>query len=49
VPLTVEIPKGTPPLAHLKTEQSDPAKIVIKTTQAEAPEMVLHVEFVVER
>jgi hypothetical protein len=48
VPLTVEIPRGTPPMAHLETQQGDAGKIIIKTTSKEAAEMVLHVRFDVE-
>jgi hypothetical protein len=49
VPLVVEIPPGTPPMARLETEQSEAGKIVLKTTSKEAAEMVLHVRFAVER
>jgi Protein of unknown function (DUF1573) len=49
VPLVVQIPPGTPPMAHLETEQSEAGKIVLKTNSKEAAEMVLHVRFAVER
>jgi Protein of unknown function (DUF1573) len=49
VPLVVDVPPGTPPMAHLETEQSDAGKIVLKTTSKEAAQMVLHVRFAVER
>lgn len=49
VPLTVEIPKGTPPMARLNTQQSDEAKIVLKTNYPGVPEMVIGVRFAVER
>jgi hypothetical protein len=49
VPLVVEIPKGTPPMARLDTAQSDEARVVLKTTMPEVPEMVLQVRFAVER
>jgi hypothetical protein len=49
VPLVVEIPPGTPPMAHLDTEQGEAGKIMLKTTSKEAAQMVLHVRFAVER
>jgi hypothetical protein len=49
VPLVVQIPPGTPPMARLETEQSGAGKIVLKTNSQEAAEMVLHVRFAVER
>jgi hypothetical protein len=49
LPLTVEIPRGTPPMAHLETQQSEAGKIVLKTTSTKAAEMVIHVRFDVER
>jgi hypothetical protein len=49
VPLVVQVPPGTPPMAHLETEQSEAGKIVLKVTSKDATEMVLHVRFAVER
>jgi hypothetical protein len=49
VPLTVEVPPGTRPMVRLETDHSDGARIVLKTTHPDAPEMVLRVEFTVER
>jgi Protein of unknown function (DUF1573) len=49
VPLTIEIPPGTPPMVRLDTDQSDGGRITLKTSHADAPEMVLRVQFTVER
>jgi hypothetical protein len=49
VPLVVEIPKGTEPMAHMETQQSEAGKIVLKTNSKEAAQMVLHVRFAVEK
>jgi hypothetical protein len=49
VPLTVEIPPGTPPMARLDIDQHDEARIVLKTNLPDVPEIVLGVRFAVER
>lgn len=49
VPLTIEIPAGTRPMAHLDTDQNEEAHVVLKTSLPEAPELVLSVRFTVER
>lgn len=49
VPLTVEIPPGTPPMARLDIDQHDEARIVLKTNLPDVPEIVLGVRFTVER
>jgi hypothetical protein len=49
IPLVIEIPPGTPPMARLDTEQSDEGRVVIKTTDADVDQMVLGVRFAVER
>jgi hypothetical protein len=49
VPLTIDIPKGTPPMARLDTQQSDEARVVLSTGLADVPEMVISVRFAVER
>jgi hypothetical protein len=49
VPLTVEVPAGTRPMARLAIPQSEPGKIVLKTNLADQPELVVRVGFTVER
>ena len=49
VPLVIEIPKGTPPMARLDTQQNDEARVVLKSSTPDAPEMVIQVRFAVER
>ena len=49
VPLEIEIPSGTPPMARLDIDQHDEARVVLKTNQPGIPEMVLGVRFAVER
>jgi hypothetical protein len=49
VPLTIEVPPGTPPMAHLETQQSEAGKVILTTNSKEAAEMVIHVRFDVER
>jgi len=49
LPLVVEIPPGTPPMVRLDTDQSDGGRIKLKTTHPDAPELVLRVQFTVER
>lgn len=49
VPLTVEIPPGTPPMARLDIDQHDEARIVLKSSLPDVPEIVLQVRFAVER
>jgi len=49
VPMTIEIPAGTRPMARQGTAQSDAAQIVLKTSHPETPKMVLKVLFAVER
>ena len=49
VPLVIEIPKGTPPMARLDTHQNDEARVVLKSSTPDAPEMVIQVRFAVER
>jgi hypothetical protein len=49
VPLTVEIPAGTRPMVRLDTDHSDGGRITLKTTHPDAPELVLRVQFTVER
>jgi len=49
LPLVIEIPPGTPPMARLDIDQHNEARVVLKTNQPDAPEMVLGVRFVVER
>ncbi|MGD9632977.1 MAG: DUF1573 domain-containing protein [Pirellulales bacterium] len=49
LPLTVEIPPGTPPMARLDIDQHDEARIVLKSSLPDVPEIVLQVRFAVER
>lgn len=49
VPLTVEIPPGTRPMAFLDTAQGDEGRIVIGTTHPTIKELVVGVRFAVER
>ena len=49
VPLEIEIPPGTPPMARLDIDQHDEARVVLKTTHPDVPEMVLGVRFAVEK
>ena len=49
VPLVIEIPPGTPPMARLDIDQHDEARVVLKTNHPDVPEMVLGVRFAVER
>jgi hypothetical protein len=49
VPLVIEIPPGTPPMARLDIYQHDEALVVLTTNQPDAPEIVLSVRFAVER
>lgn len=49
VPLVIEIPPGTPPMARLDIDQHDEARVVLKTNHPDIPEMVLGIRFAVER
>jgi hypothetical protein len=49
VPLTIELPPGMPPMARLDIDQHDEARVVLKTSRPEVPEIVLGVRFVVEK
>lgn len=49
VPLTVEIPQGTPPMIRLDNDQYEGGRITLKTSHPDAPELVLRVQFTVER
>jgi len=49
VPLVIEIPPGTPPMARLDIDQHDEAYVVLETTLPDVPEIVLGVRFAVER
>jgi hypothetical protein len=49
VPLTIAVPPGTPPMARLDIDQHDEARVVLKTTLPDVPEMVLGVRFAVEK
>lgn len=49
MPLVIEIPPGTPPMARLDIDQHDEARVVLKTNRPDVPEMVLGVRFAVEK
>lgn len=49
VPLVIAIPPGTPPMARLDTQQSDEARVVLRTNRPDAQEMIIPVRFAVER
>jgi hypothetical protein len=49
VPLVIEIPPGTPPMARLDINQHDEARVVLRTNHPDVPEMVLGVRFAVEK
>ena len=49
VPLTIELPPGMPPMARLDIDQHDEARVVLKTSRPEVPEIVFGVRFVVEK
>jgi len=49
VPLEIEIPPGTRPMVHLDTAQGDRGKIVLSTTHPKVKELVIGVQFSVER
>jgi hypothetical protein len=49
VPLTIRVPPGTRPMARLDIDQHDEARVVLKSSLPEVPEVVLGVRFSVER
>jgi hypothetical protein len=49
VPLEVEVPPGTPPMARLGTEQGDEGRVLLDTTHPAMPKLELGVRFTVER
>jgi hypothetical protein len=49
VPVEIEVPPGTRPMARLDTAQGDAGKITLKTTHPKIKELVLGVRFAVER
>ncbi len=49
VPLTVEVPVGTRPLARRGEDFDEIAEIVLSTTHPQTPELKLRVEFAVQR
>jgi hypothetical protein len=48
IPLTIEIPKGSPPVNFLGTESNPAAEIILETTHPEARRIKLFVRFAVE-
>jgi hypothetical protein len=49
VPMEVEVPAGTPPMARLGTAQGEEGKIVLTTTHPTMKELTMGVRFAVER
>ncbi len=47
-PLTIEIPKGSPPANHLGSEQGKLGRIMLKTHHPQSPELRIYVRFAVE-
>jgi hypothetical protein len=48
VPLIVELPQGTPPMVRVGEPASTDAKIVLKSNNPQASEILLRVQFIVE-
>jgi hypothetical protein len=48
VPLKIEIRPGTRPMLHLNPNLHEPARVTLKTTHPQAPELVLDLRFAVE-
>jgi hypothetical protein len=49
VPVEIEVPAGTRPMARLDTAQGDEGRIVLKTTHPTIKELVMGIRFAVER
>jgi hypothetical protein len=49
VPLEIEVPAGSRPMARLNTAQGEEGKIVLKTTHPTMKELALAIRFSVER
>ncbi len=47
VPLTIRIPKDSPPANHLQLDLASLGRITIKTTHPQVPELVIYVRFAV--
>ncbi len=47
VPLTIRIPKDSPPTSHLQLDLASLGRITIKTTHPQVPELVIYVRFAV--
>jgi hypothetical protein len=48
IPLTIEIPAGSPPVNYLGTEANKAVELVLETTHPEAKQIKLYVSFAVE-
>jgi hypothetical protein len=48
VPLTIDIPKGSPPANHLGSEQGQFGEIVLETTHPKVPKLRILVRFAIE-
>jgi hypothetical protein len=49
VPLEIEVPAGTPPMVRLGTDQGKPGRIVVGTSHAAIRELIINVQFAIER
>ena len=47
IPLTIEVPRGAPPVSHFGTAESKAGKIVLKTTHPQVEEIEIEVRFAV--
>ena len=48
IPLTIEVPPGSPPVNYLGTEANKSAEVVLETTHPQAKQIKLYVRFAVE-
>ena len=47
IPLSVEIPPDAPPVNHLGTDQGEYAKVIFETTNPDAKQIKMYLQFVV--
>ena len=48
VPLTIDVPQGSPPVNHLGSEQGKLGKIIVETTHPQVPKLIIRVRFAIE-
>jgi hypothetical protein len=48
IPLTIQIPKGSPPASHLGPTQEKLGRITLKTTHPDVPELQILLRFAIE-